>query len=243
MESENLNGSACPSNQKADTAGYSCDAQRYQNGTSVRTNESSGEPIAIVGIGQSLHLDKSPSTTEPFVDLCLGCRLPGGIDTPSKFWDVLIEGKSTQSPIPRSKFNTDGFYHPDPERPGSIAATGGYFLNQDTRQFDNDFFGINNLEATYMDPEQRILLEVVFECFENAGATLQSVSGADIGAYIGKFTYDYLLIQTKDPDNFHRYTPTGMSTAIIANRVSHVFNLQGPRYGNPLGPKACAKPC
>ena len=81
-----------------------------------------------------------------------------------------------------------------------------------------------------MDPEQRKLLEVVFECFENAGTTLDDVSGASVGCYVGKFTYDYLTIQNKDPEYMQRYHATGMSTSILANRVSHVFNLQGPRY-------------
>lgn len=123
----------------------------------------------------------------------------------------------------------DGFYHSDLERPGSIFTAGGYFLNEDIHAFDNEFFGINNLEAKYMDPEQRKLLEVVFECFESGGTTLEAISGANIGCYVGKFTYDYLTIQNKDPEYLHRYSATGMSTTILANRVSHVFNLHGPR--------------
>ena len=162
--------------------------------------------------------------------LTLGCRLPGGVDSPSKLWDLLSQGRSTQSSVPSSRFNMDGFYHPNIERPGSITTKGGYFLDEDLQSFDNDFFDINNLEAMYMDPEQRKLLEVVFECFENAGATMQEVSGGNIGCYVGKFTYDYLTIQNKDPEYLHRHSATGMSTTILANRVSHVFNLQGPRY-------------
>lgn len=63
------------------------------------------------------------------------------------------------------------FYHPNrAERSGSVSMTGGYFIQEDVRAFDNEFFGINNLEATYMDhPQQRKLLEVAFECFESAG--------------------------------------------------------------------------
>lgn len=69
-----------------------------------------------------------------------------------------------------------------------------------------------------LDAEQRKLLEFVFECFENAGKTLKDVSGANIGCYVGKFTYDYLTMQNKDAEYLHRYSATGMS------------NLQGPGY-------------
>lgn len=106
---------------------------------------------------------------------------------------------------------------------------GGYFIKDDIRAFENDFFGINNLEATYMDPQQRKLLEVVFECFESAGLPLEKVSGSNTGCYVGNFTTDFQVMQTKDPEYLHRYSATGMGTTILGNRVSHVFNLLGPR--------------
>lgn len=96
--------------------------------------------------------------------------------------------------------------------------------------FDNSFFGINNLEAKYMDPQQRKLLEVVFECFESAGAPLHELSGANVGCYVANFTNDFPIMQNKDAENFHRYSATGLGPTILANRISHVFNLQGPSY-------------
>ena len=104
---------------------------------------------------------------------------------------------------------------------------GGYFLQDDVRNFDGTFFGINNVEATHMDPQQRKLLEVSFECFENAGVKLGNLSGANVGCYVGNFLMDYQFIQTKDSEFMHRYTGTGMGTTILSNRISHVFNLQG----------------
>lgn len=79
-----------------------------------------------------------------------------------------------------------------------------------------------------MDPQQRNLLEVTYECLENAGVTLQQASGANIGCYVGNFTIDFQFIQGKDMEYAHRYTATGMGTTILANRISHAFNLKGP---------------
>ena len=107
---------------------------------------------------------------------------------------------------------------------------GGYFLQEDPRNFDPEFFGINPLEATQMDPQQRKLLEVVFEAFESAGAALEDVSGANVGCYVGNFTYDFPAMQSKDPEYLHRYSATGMGATILGNRISHTFNLKGPRY-------------
>lgn len=132
--------------------------------------------------------------------------------------------------MPPTRFNAPGFYHPNPEHPVSIHSTGGYFIKEDVRSFDNSFFGINNLEATYMDPQQRQMLETCFECFESAGVTLEQLSGANIGCYVANFLTDFLILQSKDPELFHRYSATGMGLAILANRISNAFNLKGPSF-------------
>lgn len=81
-----------------------------------------------------------------------------------------------------------------------------------------------------MDPQQRKLLEVVFETFESAGIPLEQLSGANVGCYVGNFVVDHIVTQLKDSEYTHRYTATGLGTTILANRISHVFNLKGPRY-------------
>lgn len=105
---------------------------------------------------------------------------------------------------------------------------GGNYLQNDIHLFENSFFGINNLEAKYMDPQQRQLLEVVFEAFENAGIRMEDISGKNVASYIANFTSDYTTIQSKDPEAFHRYGASGMEPSILANRINHVFNLKGP---------------
>ncbi|KAL8783279.1 MAG: hypothetical protein Q9195_009439 [Heterodermia aff. obscurata] len=139
--------------------------------------------------------------SEPIAICGLACRLPGDCSSPQQFWDLLANGRSAQCDVPKSRFNVDGFYHPDGmDRPGSVVTKGGYFLKDDVRQFENSFFGINNLEATYMDPQQRKLLEVVFECLENAGVSLDKASGSNTGCFVGNFTFDFQVMQTKESD-------------------------------------------
>lgn len=137
-----------------------------------------------------------------------------------------------QGPIPVQRFNKDGFYHQDggnSTRPGLMNVDGGYFLDQDLRSFDNAFFGIDNLEAASMDPQQRKLLEIVFECLEHAGISMERVSGTATGVFVGNFTLDYQTMKFRDVDAINRFTLTGCGSTILANRISHVFNLKGPR--------------
>jgi len=85
-----------------------------------------------------------------------------------------------------------------------------------------------------MDPQQRILLEVAYECLESAGVPVESIRGQNVGVYVGAWTADYENIQTKDPNSKEVEASwiTGTGRAILSNRVSYVFDLKGPRYVN-----------
>ncbi|KLU89210.1 hypothetical protein MAPG_08184, partial [Magnaporthiopsis poae ATCC 64411] len=198
---------------------------------SSSSRDSSGVGTAMTSDTDGPELDSpAPQGPEPIAIIGMGCRLPGGASTPSKLWDLLEAGKSAQGRLPRDRYNMDAFYHPNSDRPGSMNTSGGYFIQESVRGFDNSMFGINNLEAMYMDPQQRKLLEVTFEAFEAAGLSLDAVSGANVGCYVGNFVTDFITMQLKDAEYTHRYTATGSGTTILANRISHVFNLKGPSF-------------
>lgn len=91
-----------------------------------------------------------------------GCRLPGDIKSASDLWNLLMEKRSGQSAIPASRWNIDAFYHSNGgEKIGSMSMNSGYFIHEDFRELGNSFFDINNVEITFMDSQQRKLLEVV----------------------------------------------------------------------------------
>ena len=130
--------------------------------------------------------------------------------------------------VPKSRFNIDAHFHANNDRPGSFNVMGGYFLNSDLQEFDPALFGISPVEAMWMDPQQRKLLEVVYEAFESGGATLQSIAGSNTACFAGSFTADFQQMSFKEPDFRHSYAATGVDPGIISNRVNHVFNLKGP---------------
>ncbi len=69
-----------------------------------------------------------------------------------------------------------------------MRSPGGMFLeNIDTRDVDAQFFGLRPEEAIAMDPQQRQMLEVVYECLENAGISLEALDGADFGCFVGSY--------------------------------------------------------
>lgn len=123
---------------------------------------------------------------------------------------MLEQQKSAQTTFPPNRLNISSWYHPDPHRPGSVNAKGGYFLSDDDsfRSFDPQFFGISPLEAKTMDPQQRKLCETVYESLESAGARLEDVAGTTTACFIGNFTSDAAHMQWKDTDYVQPYQTT-----------------------------------
>jgi acyl transferase domain-containing protein len=80
-----------------------------------------------------------------------------------------------------------------------------------------------------MDPQQRKLLEVVYETFESAGVTLEQMSGSQTACYVGSFTADFVKTLTREPERYWPYQSTGTDMTILSNRINYVFNLKGPR--------------
>ncbi|KAL9042608.1 MAG: hypothetical protein Q9214_003726, partial [Letrouitia sp. 1 TL-2023] len=130
--------------------------------------------------------------------------------------------------MPGDRFNVDAYYHPQGTNKGTTNARYGYFLDQGLDQFDNEFFRISGKEAESMDPQQRLLLEVVYEALENAGITLDEISGTQTSVYCGSFSNDYNSMTNKDLSQYPKYAVTGNGTAILSNRISYYYNLHGP---------------
>ena len=71
----------------------------------------------------------------------------------------------------------------------AIRTQHGYFLDQNLAFFDSSLFYLTGDEVKRADPQERLLLEVIKECFENAGET--NYRGRDMGRYLGTFPEDW----------------------------------------------------
>ncbi len=114
--------------------------------------------------------------TEPIAVIGLGCRFPGGANSPEAFWQLLVNGVDAITEVPRERWDSDALFDADPSAAGKVTTRWGGFLS-DVDQFDAAFFGIAPREAAGMDPQQRLLLEVAWEAFEDAGQTIEQASG------------------------------------------------------------------
>jgi acyl transferase domain-containing protein len=180
-----------------------------------------------MNIGKKRFASKHHGIAEPIAIVGLGCRLPGGVQSPASLWESLINAQDGITAVPTERWNGNAYYSADRAMAGKvISAQGGFLAGID--QFEPEFFGISEAEAPYLDPQHRILLEVTWEAMERAGVIIANLRGRSVGVFIGCFTNDYLHIQFADPYQVGAYTATGAIGTMLAARISHTFDFQGP---------------
>ncbi|BCI79224.1 hypothetical protein MTY66_08490 [Mycolicibacterium sp. TY66] len=169
----------------------------------------------------------APATTadEPIAIVGMGCRFPGGVDTPQGLWELVANARDVVSEFPTDRgWDVKGLFDPDPDAAGKTYTRWGGFL-ADVAGFDAGFFGIGPSEARAMDPQQRLLLECSWEALEQAGIDPTSLHGSATGVFTGVFAQRYGAAGT---DRLEGYGLTGSALSVASGRVSYVLGLQGP---------------
>ncbi|WP_192831827.1 beta-ketoacyl synthase N-terminal-like domain-containing protein, partial [Streptomyces sp. M10] len=161
---------------------------------------------------------------EPLAIVSMACRLPGGIDTPEAYWQLLAEGGDAVGGLP-TRWEKLDVYDPDPEAAGKSYTREGGFID-DVEGFDAAFFGISRREALSMDPQQRLVLETAWEALERAGIRPDALDGTDTGVYLGTMGSDYG--DQGQLAAFDGYLSTGNASSVISGRLSYALGLQGP---------------
>ncbi|HNN98349.1 MAG TPA: type I polyketide synthase, partial [Pseudomonadota bacterium] len=171
----------------------------------------------------------SAAPNEPIAIIGMGCRLPGGIRSPADFWTVLSEAKDVIEGFPQERWDVEALYDEDPEARGkSYCRQGGFLHNLD--RFDAAFFGIAPREAQSMDPQQRLMLETVWQALEDAGVPAGQLAQSRTGIFVGAMASDYwgrggdaTALQALDG-----YVATGSHGSVLSGRIAYTLNLQGP---------------
>ena len=167
------------------------------------------------------------SSREPIAIVGSACHFAGNASSPSKLWELLEKPQDIRREIPDSRFNTRGFYHKNNAHHGHANVMHSYLLDEDPAVFDAEFFGINPMETKAMDPQQRMLMETVYEAVESAGMTIEGLRGSDTAVYAGVMCGDYEALLLRDLDNAPTYFAVGTSRAVLSNRVSYFFDWHG----------------
>ena len=176
---------------------------------SARGGIQNGEPIAIIG---------------------MACRFPGA-ENLEAFWKLLVEGGNSI---------TEGEPGSGVGRVGEIisesgaqheACRYGAFVD-DIDQFDAAFFRISPVEAEFLDPQQRMMLETSWHALEDAGIDPVMLKGSRTGVYTGISNDEYrmLVVDSNKPGEAaeNLYALSGTNLNGTSGRVSFVLGLMGP---------------
>ncbi|MGW4873817.1 type I polyketide synthase, partial [Streptomyces chartreusis] len=178
--------------------------------------------------GSTASASALPADDEPIAVIGMGCRFPGGIQSPEDLWDVLTAGEDRMSPFPDDRgWDVPGLLESTSAALGSPFAGRGGFI-PDVAGFDAELFGISPREALAMDPQQRLLLETAWEALERAGIDPTSLRGTATGVYAGVSANGYGgSVHEADGDSAG-YLLTGSTPSVASGRLSYVLGLEGP---------------
>ncbi|BBY25497.1 type I polyketide synthase [Mycobacterium stomatepiae] len=166
-------------------------------------------------------------TDEPIAIVSVSCRFPGAPD-PEAFWELLSGGVDAIREVPEERFDIDEFYDPDPETPGKTYTRFGGFLDE-IDGFDPEFFGISPREAVWIEPQQRLMLETVWEGLERAGYSPGALRGSRTSVFAGVAANEYAHLLSAEPiDKIEPYFITGNALNAISGRVAFALGLEGP---------------
>ena len=164
---------------------------------------------------------------EPIAIVGMAGRFPGA-STVEAFWDNLCAGRDSVSRFAADELDAG---IPDAQRadPAYVPVRGVF---DDVDKFDAAFFGISPKEAELMDPQQRIFLELCWECIERAGHVPDATT-APVGVFAGMYNASYYQRNVlAHPDLIDKLgafqVMLGNEKDYIATRVAHKLNLTGP---------------
>ena len=145
-------------------------------------------------------------------------RYPGA-ENLEEYWQQLINGEDLITEVPAERWSRA-------QSENAVPHQGGFL--RDVAKFDAEFFGISPREAALMDPQQRLFLETVWTTIENAGYRPSSLAGTSTGVFVGVANMDYANLMARSGVPVEAHATTGVSHAILANRVSFLLDLRGP---------------
>ncbi|MFF8725822.1 beta-ketoacyl synthase N-terminal-like domain-containing protein [Streptomyces sp. NPDC015171] len=157
----------------------------------------------------------------------MSCRFAPDLDTPGRLWEALLAGRSSIGEMPGKRWDPYAAQSPDATAILRRTTRKGMYLD-DIEGFDADFFRITPREAEFLDPQQRILLELAWEALEDAGVPPLALRGTGTGVYMAANSNDYGRRLLEDLSRTGAWAVNGTTFYGMANRISYFLDVKGP---------------
>nr|QCQ29632.1 polyketide synthase-nonribosomal peptide synthase [Alternaria oxytropis] len=172
--------------------------------------------------------NRTKQQEEPIAIIRVAYCFLGGANTLSKLRDLIHLPYNLSRTVPTTRFDTKSFFHPKLSHYGTTNADKAYFLDDDVSLFDAPFFNVQASKANAIDPQQRLLIEVVYKSLCNAGQRVEDIKGLNTAVYVRLMCDNWVQITGRDWDMIATYQVTSTSRAILSNCVSYFFDWHRP---------------
>ncbi len=194
-------------------------------------NRATDASIGLESNGKSRFRDAMEGILkEPIAVVGMACRFPGANDVEA-FWRLLMDGADAVTEgVPGSGVGRIGQLFSNADIQNDACRFGGYLDEVDL--FDAAFFRISPVEAQFLDPQQRLMLETSWEALEDAAIDPEGLMGSRTGVYGGISTNDYrgMIMDSSDTSEpaASLYTVSGTSYNTAIGRVAYALGFRGP---------------
>jgi acyl transferase domain-containing protein/NADPH:quinone reductase-like Zn-dependent oxidoreductase/SAM-dependent methyltransferase len=155
-------------------------------------------------------------------------RFPGAPDL-GAYWDMLANGREGLTPLAENDLLTSGVPRATFGDLRYVRKAGAL---EGVDRFDAGVWGMSAHEASLMDPQQRILLELAWHALEDADID-PARTDATIGVFVGTAVSTYLLFQLRDQISgpsapSQLLSMVGNDKDYIATQLAYRLDLRGP---------------
>ena len=177
------------------------------------------DPVELVRVEAPQSAAKATQATtvsrrgEPIAIIGMSGRFPGARNT-AELWALLVEGRDAVTAVSRWDLSPDRSRCPD----------GGFM--DGIYEFDPLFFGISGVEASFMEPQQRLFLQEAWNALEDAGHAGESLDRDRCGVYVGCGAGDYFDLTT--PSAYPAQAFWGNMSSLVPSRMAYYLDLHGP---------------
>ncbi|MEM6797817.1 MAG: polyketide synthase, partial [Acidobacteriota bacterium] len=158
----------------------------------------------------------------------MSCRFPGA-STPEAFWRRLLGGEDFLEDLSDDRLLAAGVPAESLRNPAYVRRAS---VLSGVEEFDAEFFAYSAREASLIDPQQRVFLELCLEALERAGVDPER-SGDAVGVFAGSALASYLLNQLLPArrllaDDEEPTIMIGNNKDHLATRAAWSLGLRGP---------------
>jgi len=186
-------------------------------------NEYSESPLVIKELSPKNISDKCEIAI-----IGMSSRL-GGTKDYDEFWDFIVRGSEDLVELTNTQLTELGLKRDIYENHKYVRKVPS---NSNFEDFDAEFFGLTDYQASLMDPQHRVLLECAYEALEISGYP-EEPDEYEIGVYVGKSdNIDWIkkVLHNSESGNLvdGMEAMKASSGAFLSTQISYYLNLTGP---------------